>query len=94
MRRLTGCYRARQNPQPPSGILRRCRHQTLSPPGLRLRRRCRTTIEDPAAAKAADLIGRDFTAQAVNQRYVGDITYLPVGERGFVTTSWPSWPAP
>jgi transposase InsO family protein len=52
--------------------------------GLRLRRRHRTTIPDPAAAKAADLIGRDFTAQTVNQRYVGDITYLPVGERGFL----------
>jgi transposase InsO family protein len=42
--------------------------------GLRLRRRTRTTIADPAAAKAPDLIGRDFTAQALNQRYVGDIT--------------------
>lgn len=52
--------------------------------GLRLRRRHRTTISDPAAAKAADLIGRDFTAPATNQRYVGDITYLPVGERGFL----------
>jgi transposase InsO family protein len=52
--------------------------------GLRLRRRHRTTIPDPAAAKAPDLIGRDFTAPAPNQRYVGDITYLPVGERGFL----------
>jgi transposase InsO family protein len=52
--------------------------------GLRLRRRCRTTVPDPAAAKAPDLIGRDFTAPAVNQRYVGDITYLPVGDRGFL----------
>jgi transposase InsO family protein len=52
--------------------------------GLRLRRRVRTTIPDPAAAKAPDLIGRDFTAPAPNQRYVGDITYLPVGERGFL----------
>jgi transposase InsO family protein len=52
--------------------------------GLRLRRRTRTTIPDPAAAKAPDLIGRDFTAEAPNQRYVGDITYLPVGERGFL----------
>jgi transposase InsO family protein len=52
--------------------------------GLRLRRRVQTTIADPAAAKAPDLIGRDFTAGAVNQRYVGDITYLPVGERGFL----------
>jgi transposase InsO family protein len=52
--------------------------------GLRLRRRVTTTIADPAAAKAPDLIGRDFTAEAINQRYVGDITYLPVGERGFL----------
>jgi transposase InsO family protein len=52
--------------------------------GLRLRRRTRTTIPDPAAVKAPDLIGRDFTAPSVNQRYVGDITYLPVGERGFL----------
>jgi transposase InsO family protein len=52
--------------------------------GLRMRRRQRTTIPDPAAAKAPDLIGRDFTAPAPNLRYVGDITYLPVGERGFL----------
>ncbi|MFC8848537.1 MULTISPECIES: IS3 family transposase [unclassified Micromonospora] len=52
--------------------------------GLRLRRRTRTTVPDPAAAKAPDLIGRDFTAGQPNQRYVGDITYLPVGERGFL----------
>jgi transposase InsO family protein len=52
--------------------------------GLRLRRRTRTTIPDPNAAKAPDLIGRNFAAAAPNQRYVGDITYLPVGERGFL----------
>ncbi|WP_435055788.1 IS3 family transposase [Micromonospora aurantiaca (nom. illeg.)] len=52
--------------------------------GLRLRRRTRTTVPDPAAAKAPDLIGRDFTAPEPNQRYVGDITYLPVGDRGFL----------
>ena len=52
--------------------------------GVRLRRRTVTTVSDPAAAKAPDLIGRDFTAIEVNQRYVGDITYLPVGERGFL----------
>ncbi|MFE2374623.1 IS3 family transposase [Streptomyces sp. NPDC059398] len=46
--------------------------------GVRLRRRHRTTVPDPAAAKAPDLIGRDFTAQAPNAKYVGDITYLPI----------------
>lgn len=44
----------------------------------RLRRRHRTTVPDPAAAKAPDLIGRDFTARTPNTKYVGDITYLPV----------------
>ncbi len=60
-------------------VMRRHRIQ-----GLRLRRRVQTTIPDPAATKAPDLVGRNFTAAAVNQRYVGDITYLPVGERGFL----------
>jgi transposase InsO family protein len=60
-------------------VMRRYRIQ-----GLRLRRRVQTTIADPAAVKAPDLIGRDFTAAQINQRYVGDITYLPVGERGFL----------
>ncbi|GAA3985320.1 hypothetical protein GCM10022232_17710 [Streptomyces plumbiresistens] len=52
--------------------------QAIGIVGLRLRRKHRTTIADPSAAKAADLIGRDFTAVAVNTRYVGDITYLPL----------------
>jgi transposase-like protein len=42
--------------------------------GLRLRWRVQTAIADPAASKASDLIGRDFIAAAVNQRYLGDIT--------------------
>ncbi|WP_216588316.1 IS3 family transposase [Streptomyces brasiliscabiei] len=44
--------------------------------GPRLRRR--TTITDPAARRAPDLIGRDFTAGEPNRKYVGDITYLPL----------------
>jgi len=47
-------------------------------PGLRLRRRVRTTVPEPANAKAQDLVKRDFTAPAPNVRYVGDITYLPL----------------
>jgi transposase InsO family protein len=46
--------------------------------GLRLRRRHRTTVPDPAAAKAEDLIDRDFTASEPNTKYVGDITYIPL----------------
>jgi putative transposase len=36
----------------------------------------RTTQADPAAARAKDLVGRDFTAQAPNRLWVGDYTYL------------------
>ncbi|MFI6864344.1 IS3 family transposase [Streptomyces sp. NPDC050421] len=46
--------------------------------GVRLRRRHRTTVPDPAGARAPDLIGRDFTAGEPNTKYVGDITYLPL----------------
>jgi transposase InsO family protein len=48
--------------------------------GLRLRRRVRTTIPEPADQKVPDLLRRDFTAAAPNQRYVGDITYLPLAD--------------
>ena len=48
--------------------------------GLRLRRRVRTTVPDPAEQRVPDLLGRDFTAEAPNQRYVGDITYLPLAD--------------
>ena len=47
-------------------------------PGLRLRRRVRTTIPEPSKAKVPDLLKRDFTATAPNLKYVGDITYLPL----------------
>ncbi len=52
--------------------------------GLRLRRRHRTTTADPTAVKAPDLLERDFTAQAPNTRYVGDITYLPIADGTFL----------
>jgi transposase InsO family protein len=48
--------------------------------GLRLRRRVRTTIPEPADQQVPDLPRRDFTATAPNQRYVGDITYLPIAD--------------
>lgn len=46
--------------------------------GYRRRRKVRTTLPEPADAKVPDLLKRDFTAQAPNRRYVGDITYLPI----------------
>ena len=44
------------------------------------RRRVRTTIPEPSGHKHPDLLKRDFTAEAPNRRYVGDITYLPLAD--------------
>jgi transposase InsO family protein len=51
--------------------------------GLRLRRH-RTTVADQSGIKAPDLLKRDFSADEPNTKYVGDITYLPIGEGKFV----------
>ena len=48
--------------------------------GLRLRRRVRTTVPEPADQTVPDLLNRKFHAEAPNQRYVGDITYLPIAD--------------
>jgi transposase InsO family protein len=42
----------------------------------------KTTIADPEAAARLDLVGRDFSVDAakINQRWCGDITYLPTWE--------------
>ncbi len=52
--------------------------------GLHLRKKVRTTVPEPSQQKVPDLIRRDFTASTPNRRYVGDITYLPVGEGRFL----------
>lgn len=46
------------------------------------KRRHRTTVPDPADQVVPDLLKRDFTAEAPNLRYVGDITYLPISGAG------------
>ncbi len=52
--------------------------------GIRLRRRVRTTVPGPDGQKVPDLLERDFTADAPNTKYVGDITYLPCGDKRFL----------
>jgi transposase InsO family protein len=52
--------------------------------GVHLRKKVRTTVPEPSGRKVPDLIKRDFTAAGPNQRYVGDITYLPVGHGQFL----------
>ncbi|KSZ55949.1 integrase [Rhodococcus pyridinivorans KG-16] len=49
--------------------------------GYRRRRRVTTTVPEPADQKVPDLLERDFTADAPNRIYVGDITYLPLEGR-------------
>ena len=47
----------------------------------------RTTVQDPAAEPASDLVRRDFTAAAPGRRLVGDITYISVGTTfGYLAT--------
>jgi putative transposase len=45
--------------------------------GVRRGRRHVTTRPDPAAVRAADLVGRDFTAPAPNRLWLVDFTYVP-----------------
>ena len=48
--------------------------------GYQKKRRVKTTIPEPSGQKVPDLLKRDFTAEAQNERYVGDITYLPLAD--------------
>src|SRR5699024_746165 len=50
--------------------------------GFVKKRRHRTTVPEPAGQVVPGLLGRDFTAEAPNRRYVGDITYLPLSGTG------------
>ena len=52
--------------------------------GIRLSRKVRTTVPEPAARPVPDLFHRDFTAPEPGVKYMGDITYLPVGDGRFL----------
>lgn len=45
--------------------------------GARRGKQHRTTIADPAAARPADLVGRQFNPPAPNRTWVADFTYVP-----------------
>jgi len=45
--------------------------------GVSRRRSVRTTCQDRQATPATDLVERDFSAQAPNQLWIADITYIP-----------------
>ncbi|MBB6175009.1 hypothetical protein HNR23_005069 [Nocardiopsis mwathae] len=57
--------------------------------GIHLRRKIRTTVPEPSDQPVPDLLGRDFTADAPNSRYVGDMPSLPaIGQEGPPTCLW------
>jgi len=45
--------------------------------GCHRRRRARTTIADPTAAPAPNLVAHDFAAPALSRLWLGDSTYVP-----------------
>jgi len=53
--------------------------------GVSRRPRVKTTRREVAAAPAADVVRRDFTATAPNQLWVADITWVPPG---LVSSTW------
>jgi putative transposase len=44
------------------------------------RKRRSLTRPDKAAAPVADLVGRDFTAETIDEKWCGDLTEIPTGE--------------
>jgi transposase InsO family protein len=52
--------------------------------GRHRRRRVVTTVPDRAAALIPDLVKREFAASRPDEKWCGDITYVPVGVSGFV----------
>lgn len=44
------------------------------------RKRTSLTRPDKAAAPFGDLIGRDFNAEAINEKWCGDLTEIPTDE--------------
>jgi transposase InsO family protein len=50
-------------------------------------RRVRTTVADPAATRAPDLVGRRFRVDASNRLLVADFTYVPMATGVFGYTA-------
>jgi len=56
--------------------------------GVTRARTTRTTIPDPAATRAPDLVRRDFAAGRPGQLHVADFTYVPLEGGGFGYTAF------
>ncbi len=62
--------------------------------GVTRRKKVRTTIADPAAARAADLVKRQFRVPAPNVLLVADFTYVRLSNGNSSTPRSPSMPTP
>jgi transposase InsO family protein len=51
-------------------------------------RKVRTTVADPAATRAPDLVNRQFHAAAPGLLHVADFTYVPLAGGGFGYTAF------
>jgi transposase InsO family protein len=58
-------------------------------PGHHQRRHVVATVPDPAAPGIPDLVNREFTASRPDEKWCGDITYVPVGVSGFIYRNQP-----
>ena len=56
--------------------------------GVTRARRVRTTVPDPAASRAPDLVGRNFKAARPGQLHVADFTYVPLAGGRFGYTAF------
>lgn len=56
--------------------------------GVTRRKKVRTTVADPAAARAADLVKRQFQVPAPNVLLVADFTYVRLSNGAFVYTAF------
>lgn len=56
--------------------------------GVTRARRVRTTVPDPAAARAPDLVRRQFKAPRPGQLHVADFTYVPLAGGRFAYTAF------
>jgi putative transposase len=56
--------------------------------GVARERTVRTTVPDPAAVRAPDLVRRHFTAARPDQLHVADFTYVPLASSGFGYTAF------
>jgi putative transposase len=56
--------------------------------GVTRGRRVRTTIPDPAASRAPDLLNRHFRAARPGQLHVADFTYVPLASGRFAYTAF------